>query len=52
MILVEDLGGSLSLESQEGQGAKFSVEVPLAKKISGARDNELKVKSKKLKVKG
>ncbi len=40
MILVEDLGGSLSLESQEGQGAKFSVEVPLAKKISGARDNE------------
>ena len=52
MILVEDLGGNLSLESQEGQGAKFSVEVPLAKKISGARDNKLKVKSKRLKVKG
>jgi signal transduction histidine kinase len=33
MVLVEDLGGRLSLESDEGQGAKFSVEVPLPKKM-------------------
>jgi len=32
MVLVEDLGGKLLLESDEGQGAEFSVEVPLAKK--------------------
>jgi two-component system OmpR family sensor kinase len=28
MVLVEDLGGQLSLESDEGRGAKFSVRVP------------------------
>jgi two-component system OmpR family sensor kinase len=32
MVLVEDLGGRLLLESDEGKGAKFSVEVPLLKK--------------------
>jgi two-component system OmpR family sensor kinase len=29
MVLVEDMGGEVSLESDEGQGAKFSVKVPL-----------------------
>jgi two-component system OmpR family sensor kinase len=29
MILVEDMGGELHLESEEGHGAKFSVTVPL-----------------------
>jgi two-component system OmpR family sensor kinase len=29
MILVEDMGGQLHLESKEGHGAKFSVELPL-----------------------
>jgi signal transduction histidine kinase len=29
MILVEDMGGNLSLESAEGKGAKFSVQIPL-----------------------
>jgi len=33
MVLIEDLGGRLLLESDEGHGAKFSVEVPLSKKI-------------------
>ena len=32
MILVEDLGGKLFLESEEGEGAEFSIEVPLPKK--------------------
>jgi len=32
MILVEDLGGKLFLESEEGKGAEFSLEVPLPKK--------------------
>ena len=32
MVLVEDLGGRLFIESEEGKGAKFSVKVPLAKK--------------------
>jgi len=31
MVLVEDMGGELSLESDVGKGAKFSVKVPLAK---------------------
>ena len=30
MVLVEDMGGELSLESDEGKGATFSVKVPLA----------------------
>lgn len=34
MVLVDELGGRLLLESDEGQGATFSVEVPLTKKIS------------------
>ncbi len=29
MVLVEDMGGKISLESDEGKGAKFLVEVPL-----------------------
>jgi len=29
MVLVEDMGGELHLESEEGHGAKFSVTVPL-----------------------
>jgi len=29
MALVEDMGGQISLESEEGKGAKFSVKVPL-----------------------
>ena len=29
MVLVEDMGGELYLESDEGRGAKFSVKVPL-----------------------
>jgi len=29
MVLVEDMGGDLHLESEEGHGAKFSVTVPL-----------------------
>lgn len=29
MVLIEDMGGKLFLESNEGKGAKFSVEVPL-----------------------
>ena len=32
MILVEDLGGKLFLESEEGEGAEFSLELPLPKK--------------------
>ncbi len=32
MVLVEDMGGELFLESDEGKGAKFSVKVPLANK--------------------
>jgi len=32
MVLVEDLGGRLFLESEEGEGAKFSVKLPLARK--------------------
>jgi two-component system OmpR family sensor kinase len=32
MILVEDLGGKLFLVSEEGEGAEFSLEVPLPKK--------------------
>jgi signal transduction histidine kinase len=32
MVLIEDLGGRLLLESDEGRGAKFSVEVPLVRK--------------------
>jgi signal transduction histidine kinase len=31
MVLVEDMGGRLSLESDLGKGAKFSVEVPLSR---------------------
>jgi signal transduction histidine kinase len=31
MVLVEDLGGRLFLESEEGEGAKFSVKLPVAK---------------------
>jgi len=34
MVLVDDLGGRLLLESDEGHGATFSVELPLTKKIS------------------
>jgi len=30
--VVEDLGGRLLLESDEGHGAEFSVEVPLVRK--------------------
>ena len=33
MVLVEDLGGRLFIESEEGKGAKFSVNIPLAKKM-------------------
>jgi signal transduction histidine kinase len=33
MILVEDLGGKFFLESQEGEGAEFSLKLPLPKKI-------------------
>jgi two-component system OmpR family sensor kinase len=29
MVLIEDMGGRIFLESDEGKGAKFSVEVPL-----------------------
>jgi len=29
MVLLEDMGGNLSLESEEGQGARFLVELPL-----------------------
>ena len=29
MILVEDMGGELFLESDEGKGAKFLVKLPL-----------------------
>jgi signal transduction histidine kinase len=29
MVLVEDMGGNLSLESSEGKGARFSVKIPL-----------------------
>ena len=29
MILVEDMGGELFLESDEGKGAKFSVKIPM-----------------------
>ncbi len=32
MVLVEDMGGELSLESDEGKGAKFLVKLPLANK--------------------
>ncbi len=32
MVLVEDLGGRLFLESEAGEGATFSVKVPLAQK--------------------
>lgn len=32
MVLVEDLGGRLFLESEVGEGATFSVKIPLAKK--------------------
>ena len=32
MVLVKDLGGRLFIESEEGEGAKFSVKVPLSKK--------------------
>jgi signal transduction histidine kinase len=31
MVLVEDMGGRLSLESDMGKGAKFLVEVPLSR---------------------
>ena len=30
MVLLEDMGGKLALESEEGQGARFIVELPLA----------------------
>jgi len=30
MALVEDMGGQISLESEEGKGAKFSIKVPLS----------------------
>jgi signal transduction histidine kinase len=33
MVLVEDLGGKLFIESEEGKGAKFSVKIPLGKKM-------------------
>ena len=29
MVLAEDMGGELSLQSDEGEGAKFSVRVPM-----------------------
>jgi sensor histidine kinase regulating citrate/malate metabolism len=29
MVLVEDLGGEMLLDSDEGQGAKFLVKIPL-----------------------
>jgi len=32
MVLIEDMGGKLSLESSEGNGAKFIVSVPLRPK--------------------
>jgi len=32
MILVEDMGGELFLESDEGKGAKFIVKLPLENK--------------------
>jgi len=32
LVLVEDMGGSLTLESDQGCGAKFSVRIPLLKK--------------------
>jgi len=32
MVLVEDMGGRLSLESDTGKGAKFLVEMPLSRK--------------------
>lgn len=32
MILVEDMGGKLFLESEKGEGAEFSLELPLHKK--------------------
>ncbi len=32
MVLVEDMGGELSLESDEGKGVKFLVKVPLTNK--------------------
>jgi len=32
MVLVEDMGGKLSLESSEGEGAKFIVSIPLKAK--------------------
>ncbi len=31
MVLIEDMGGQLSLESDEGKGAEFMVRLPLAK---------------------
>ncbi len=31
LVLVEDMGGSLTLESDRGSGAKFSVKIPLMK---------------------
>ena len=31
MVLIEDMGGKLFLESDEGKGAKFMIEVPLVK---------------------
>ena len=33
MVLVEDMGGELFLESGEGKGAKFLVKLPLKKVI-------------------
>lgn len=30
MALIEDMGGQISLESEEGKGAKFSVKIPLS----------------------
>jgi len=30
-VLVEDLGGKLFLDSDEGQGARFLVKLPLSK---------------------
>ncbi len=30
MALIEDMGGQISLESEEGKGAKFSIKVPLS----------------------
>jgi two-component system OmpR family sensor kinase len=32
MVLMEDLGGKMFIESEEGKGAKFSVTIPLVKK--------------------